>query len=321
MVRYRKLLVTVANLSSAILALVCASITTLPVSANVPFEYSKGYSEKASNTAVVIPTARGKQDPRNDYMIELLKLALIATEADFGGWSISYNIDNDNNTQSRNVNMLANGSHTLNLIWVMTDRNKESLLKPVRIPVYRGLIGYRVCLLPKGHGEMLKDIRTPAQFAATNITIGQGHDWPDTKILSSNGFNVTTSPNYDSLFKMLKMGRFDCFLRGLNEVYTELSLREGLELDYHLAIYYPSPAYFFVNRANIPLHNRLKKGLETTIQDGSFNRLFKRYYDEAILKTRLNSRHIIYLNNPLLSDETPVGNEALWYKAQEQQQE
>ena len=286
-----------------------ASGLSLPAIANIPFVQSKDFSSSAPHTAVVIPTGRGTKDPRNEYVIELVKLALTKTELEFGGWSISYNIDDDN-TQSRNVNVLASGNHDLNLIWVMTDRNKESLLNPIRIPVYKGIIGYRMCLLKYGSADLLKEIKTVETFANSDITIGQGHDWPDTKILSSNGFEVTTSPNYDSLFKMLKMGRFDCFLRGLNEVYEELSLRSGLELDYHLAIYYPSPAYFFVNRENKSLHQRLTTGLKRALADGSFDNLFERYYDESIIKTRLNNRHIIYLDNPLLSDETPLDNEA-----------
>ena len=245
-----------------ILFLLCiASGLTRPAIANIPFVHSNDFSSSAPHSAIVIPTGRGTKDPRNEYVIELVKLALTKTESEYGRWSISYNIDDDN-TQSRNVNMLASGNHDLNLIWVMTDRNKESLLNPIRIPVYRGIIGYRMCLLKYGSTDLLKEIKTVETFANSDITIGQGHDWPDTKILSSNGFEVTTSPNYDSLFKMLKMGRFDCFLRGLNEVYEELSLRNGLELDYHLAIYYPSPAYFFVNRENKALHQRLTTGLQ-----------------------------------------------------------
>ena len=282
--------------------------------ANTIIANSEGYKPRKAHTHVVIPHARGPKDPRNEYVIELIKLTLESTEADFGEWAIRFAADDNNNTQSRNLNMLASGNHDMNLIWIMTDKNKESLLKPIRIPIYKGIIGHRLCLLPPGQADMLKDIHSAEHFTNANITIGQGHDWPDTEILSSNGFNVTTSPNYDSLFKMLEKRQFDCFLRGLNEVFFELSVRPILELDYNLAFYYPSPAYFFVNSHNIALHARIQAGLERAHENGSFDTLFSRFHDESIQKLKLDSRTLIKLHNPLLSEQTPLDNSAYWYQ-------
>lgn len=282
--------------------------------ANTIVAQSKGYKSRLPHTLVVIPNARGAKDPRNRYVIELLKLTLKTTEPEFGEWAIKFAKEDNNNTQSRNINILASGNHDMNLIWMMTDKNIESLLKPVRIPIFKGIIGHRLCLLPPGQADMLRDIHSAEQFTNANITIGQGHDWPDTKILSSNGFNVTTSSNYDSLFSMLEKRRFDCFLRGLNEVLIELSIRPVFDLDYHLAFYYPSPAYFFFNQQDVSLYNRIQTGFEKIVENGNFDALFFHFHNESIQKLKLDKRRLFKLQNPLLSESTPLDIPAYWYQ-------
>ncbi|HPR37592.1 MAG TPA: diguanylate cyclase, partial [Spirochaetota bacterium] len=79
-----------------------------------------------------------------------------------------------------------------------------------------------------------------------------------------------------------------------------------------LALHYTFPVYFFVRKDNITLAARIEKGLRASIADGSFQRLFNMYNGEYIRKAAINKRKILRLNNPLLTDETPVREKNLW---------
>jgi hypothetical protein len=71
--------------------------------------------------------------------------------------------------------------------------------------------------------------------------------------------------------------------------------------DKHL-LYYPPAMYFFVQKNNHTLVQRLEYGLNQAIDDGSFDTLLYSYlaHQEALSKARLNSRIMHKLSNPFL---------------------
>jgi hypothetical protein len=48
----------------------------------------------------------------------------------------------------------------LQVLWAMTTREREEHLIPLRIPIYKGLIGWRVNLLEKSQQHLLSNVRT-----------------------------------------------------------------------------------------------------------------------------------------------------------------
>ena len=70
--------------------------------------------------------------------------------------------------------------------------------------------------------------------------------------------------------------RFDYFPRGLYEVWGEQKVNadKNLVIEDSLMLYYPAPIYFFVNKKNVALANRIERGLRIAMQDGSFDKLF-----------------------------------------------
>ena len=81
--------------------------------------------------------------------------------------------------------------------------------------------------------------------------IGLGSQWSTTKILRAAGFNVVAGSSYDGLFWMLDHDRFDVFPRGVNEIFQEIEARRdslpNLMIEPSLALYVPTPYYFFVS--------------------------------------------------------------------------
>lgn len=252
---------------------------------------------------VVLPEENSPNDPRQIYFIQLLELAFEKSNTPL---RISY--AKIPILQERALSMLNQGDLSVNLTWTMSSSQREELALPIRIPLLRGLLGARVCLVRRGE-EVFSTL--------DEKIIIQGNDWPDTKILKANKFSVETATHYESLFEMLRQKRGDCFLRSITEVQKELEskLITGLALEKNYLIYYPAPMYFFVHRNNQILHSILEKGLKSAIKDGSFEKLFLKHYggglSDAVLS--IKNRKIIRLSNPFLPTVTPLTDATLWY--------
>jgi hypothetical protein len=202
----------------------------------------------------------------------------------------------------------------LDLIWAVPTEEREDELLPVRIPLEKGLLGYRVFLIRAGDQGRFSKITSLNELKT--LLAGQGQDWNSTRILEHNGFAVVTANNYHSLFRMLRDGRFDFFPRGLNEVWAELEAKKdlGLTLEQGLLLRYPATSYFFVNKRNTPLAARLEKGLRAALADGSFDRLVTGHpsHRELFRLAKLSERRVLRLDNPFLPKATPLDETRLW---------
>lgn len=252
-------------------------------------------------------------DDPEAYVVDLLEEALARS----GG---RYQLEESTvpMTQSRALLAIEKNSTSVQVMWGMTSNERERRLKPVRIPIYRGLIGWRV-LLYGAEAEKLSTVRNLQDLQ--RFSFGQRHDWPDTPILRSNGLNVVTSQDYKGLFGMLSAGRFDLFPREVVVAWREqaLSRQDGLDLkvDNRLLLHYPTAFYFFTSRSRIDLAADIERGLEAMIADGSFKRLFDQYHGGVLRQANLANRIIIELENPDLPPETPLARKELWFQAEE----
>lgn len=221
--------------------------------------------------------------------------------------------------QSRALLAIEHDSKSVQVMWTMTTREREARLLPVRIPIYRGLIGWRVLLQRSADAERLATVENLDELK--RFSFGQRHDWPDTAILRANGLKVVTSQHYHGLFQMLAAGRFDLFPREVVVAWQEQAraLEDGLALsiDNHLLLHYPTAFYFFTSRNRADLAADIEHGLEAMIADGSFQRLFEQYHGDTLRQANLHKRRIIELHNPDLPTATPFARKALWFQPKE----
>lgn len=212
--------------------------------------------------------------------------------------------------QDRSLREIAAG-HQVDVFWSMTSVEREQYLLPVRIPIDKGLFGYRLLLTTERNQQLTESVQTLAQLK--KLLILQGHDWPDTKILKSNQLKVITSNHYRSMFDMITTGRADLFPRSILEVWKEIELeKHQLRVDPRLSIYYPTALYFFVSKSQPALAKRIENGLNQMIKSGEFEQLFMQEYGAELKEAATSKRRIIYLQNPLLPTETPLDRKELW---------
>ncbi len=251
-------------------------------------------------------------DQRNQYYIGLLSLALEKTSLVDGEFKLLES--KVVMPQGRALKELEKKA-SLDVVWSMSTIQREEDLLPIRIPLLKGLLGYRVFIIRNEDSDKFKNIENLEQLKS--MAAGQGHDWPDTQILKANDLPVITSPSYSGLFDMLNNLRFDYFPRGIQEPWAEVASHIGMNIvvEKTLMLKYRAPIYFFVNRNDIKLADRLERGLRIAIKDGSFDKYFysSPVNHSVFASGKMKGRKIFELKNPLLSSKTPLEDETLWF--------
>lgn len=254
-------------------------------------------------------------DQRYTYQWEILREALEKTRDSYGPYLMRRS---EVMTESRQVTELTNATGRLTVMYLDEMPEYERSLIPVRIPVDRGLVGYRILLIRK---EMQPRFAKVASLAdLRRYRCGLGSDWSDVTVFRANHLPVVTGSSYEGLFEMLVNRRFDYFSRGANEVLAEAAQREStypeLAVEKTLVLHYPSPMYFWFPKTpqGERLAARAREGMLRMIADGSYQRIFRRHFSDTIARLRLSRRRVIYLDNPLQSPRTPLADRRLWFR-------
>ena len=266
------------------------------------------YGFAMAATTVFYPREVIPNDPHWEYPLRLLDLGL---KKSGGHYALRPSVQGGM-LQGRAILALERGDPGITLLWTMTDKEREAKLLPIRIPIYKGLIGWRIPLVRAANRDLLKQVKTKSDLV--QFTAGQGHDWPDTAILQANGLTVMTSSHYAGLFGMLGLGRFDYFPRSVAEIWDEIATTNtpGIVVDSHIVLHYPAAFYYFVSKKNPQLAKDLDRGLNLAIADGSFDALFNEYQGDIIARANIKGRTIIRMSNPNLPPETPLHRKELW---------
>jgi hypothetical protein len=261
----------------------------------------------ASAETVVYPRQEFVDDRRDEYPLQLLKLALKKAHS-----RLELKPHPVFMLQARAMREVEQRSG-LDVVWTMTSRERERALLPIRIPIDRGLLGWRLLLVRSDSQARFSSISSTGQLAA--LRGGQGADWPDTAILSAAGFVIDASPRYRDLFEKLAAGRIDYFPRSVQEIWGELDAHraQGFVVESALALHYPTAMYFFVSKARPDLAEEIQRGLNIALADGSFEALFMQNFRDVLDRARFGGRRVFQLENPLLPPETPLTDQRLWY--------
>lgn len=224
------------------------------------------------------------------YYSQLLHLALSKTEATDGPFQI---IQYPHMLTKARFEAELKRHGVIDIMWAIDNKHLESEFLPIRVSLLKDLNSYRIFLIRKDDQNKFSNIKNVHDLR--NLKAGQGSHWTDTDILIANNLPVVTSPLFEPLFNMLIGKRFDYFPRGLDEIWNEETLfaHKGISIEQHLMLQYKATKYFFVNKKNTVLADRLERGLKIAIADGSFDSLFysipgyKRGYEEIANKKRL----------------------------------
>ena len=261
---------------------------------------------------VIYPRSKVSEDSRQKYPLRLLNACVKHLPT-----PISFIPSKLKMQQGRALKLLERKNNVIDITWAQTTIQREQKLLPIRIPIDRGLIGWRLLLIRQDQLNEFDTINSLEQLKP--LRAGQGLDWPDTTVLRNNHLTVATNQTYTGLFDMLKRGHIDYFPRSLMEINAEQQQHatEGTAIEPRLALQHPAALYFFVSPHKPQLAQLLHQCLNTMIGNGEFQALFNEYFLPDIQQADLLERRIFSLHNPLLPPETPLEKTELWFSPSE----
>lgn len=183
----------------------------------------------------------------------------------------------------------------------------------VKIPLLRGLLGYRQLVIRKSDLEKFEKIKHEADLQA--LIAGQGRDWEDTFIYRSNGYKVNAEADYYNLLSMLVAKRFDYIPLITIEIdnFIEQFDKHAPEVTVapNILISYPFPVLFQVSINHPQLAERVEQGLKIAQRDGSMDKLFNVYFAAELRKLRANKSRVFILDNKRVPAEMRMAEPGL----------
>lgn len=250
---------------------------------------------------------------KNTALINLLAEAMKKTQKDFGPYEM-HNLGMAP-PQIRSFKQLQQ-STGVDIYWSMTSPEREKETIPVRIPLFKGLHGYRLLIINKNSQARFKSLTSLEQLQSFSAGLGLG--WPDVQILEQNGINVTTHLGVTRLLNMLKNDRYDYLSLSVIDPIEKLLAphTDQLMIEPRLLLHYTVPVYFFVNPQRPQLAKRVKEGLTLAIRDGTFEKIFDNMLttDQHLRLIAMCHRHKIELENPHYHIALSLANKSLWYE-------
>lgn len=255
------------------IALIALAIILVPPAAD-----ARDIPSNASTSTpkqLIVLSYNGDADERHDgfFYRELLELVLQKTLSTHGAYEVRLVpvISNEN----RLLRAIEQGQ--VDVTWMPYDKHISMALRPVKVSLLKELSNYRLLFIRAGDQEGFSKVTSLDDLR--RLRGGIGAHWPDRQVMRMNELPLTASVSYSNLFKMLVAGRFDYFPRGIYQIPVELkrhgALRLALETD--LMLYYENPVYFYVQKDNVALAQRLEQGLKLAMSDGSYDELLERF--------------------------------------------
>lgn len=264
---------------------------------------------------LIHPPPENVNDQRHTYYWELLEAALQANKDKYGDYKLT-SYGTPMNFQRAVSELEAGDAGRVNIVARATNLDLESRLRPIPIPLDKGLLGYRLFLIMPETQARLDKVQTLDDLR--QFSIGQASPWTDVKILQSANMKLVIADNYEGLFQMLGIRRFDLFSRGVNEIYPEWEAHRdkvpGITIEKNLILAYPMPRYFFVPKtpAGARIAERVEDGLRRLAKNGEFERRYQAYKKAVLADVNLAGRRVFRLPNSQLSDLAPK-NEKFWW--------
>lgn len=204
-------------------------------------------------------------------------------------------------------------------VGLFTDNpEREKTLVPVRIPVDRGLSGYRLLLIHAAEQKRFSAVANITELE--QFRFGLLPWWDDAAVMKRSNLPVVPGGTYDGLFQMLAANRFDALSRSAREVLPEYEHMKAalpdLAVEKHLVLHYPMPMYFWF-RDDEQGHrraDRVKAGLEQMVADGTLKKMFDAEFGPGLARLDLAHRLVIELPNPLLDAKLVPEDSMLWYR-------
>lgn len=260
---------------------------------------------------ITFPRIQTSNETTENYPVELLKLALEQTGVNFELKPSERLLSSDKAMRQLIVN------RDIDIAWSLTDEDKENDFLPIRVPIYKGLMGWQLFLISPNFQSQFLEIQNLEDLLKYKVS--QRFNSPNAAVLQAKQFQVVTGVQESNMFAQLEDGIVDFLPRSVINVRNDFdvwSQHQPVVIEKNIGLRYPLAMYFFLNTRSVTLHRLIETGLNRAIENGQFEALFQAHYSELLQEFNLDQRQFFDLENPLLPKQTPIDNEGLWFNAE-----
>lgn len=259
----------------------------------------------SADVMVVKYWAEGLSPGIRPYLTELIRQALIATEAEYGPYHLETNHPQLSTLRSMRE-MEKDGR--LNLQFSNSWQDGAEEVELIIYPYTNGLLGLRKCLIRKNDLEFFETITTLDELK--KIRVGQGVGWPDNDVYRSEHIELFEAKGYQALFPMLMHGRFECIPLSVLEIEGTLNEAQAEYPDMTIApnfyIFYPMNLSLVVTKYRDDIVKRMRVGFKKVIDSKKHIKLLNSFYPNIAPDAAVGPVSVVFLQNPNL---TPDENE------------
>ncbi|MBN8505628.1 MAG: hypothetical protein J0L58_14250 [Burkholderiales bacterium] len=185
----------------------------------------------------------------------------------------------------------------------------DPALRPLKMPMRRGLLGARLLLARR---ERLRELASLRSLAALKrrFVLGYGADWQDAPLMRTLGFKLRVYQGYGELFQALGRGEVDYLHRGVNEVWAEMDhptlVPHGIAVVPGLALSYPLDDYFHFGPSWHERLPQLQAGARILLESGVYRRLFMSTFGPALQRADFEGRRVLQVVGYGVAPGTPI---------------
>jgi len=262
-----------------------------------------------------VPSPDQPPSQRDLYTLEVLTQALERTRGTYGDFTLA---PSPAMHEKYRPSALEHGDEGINISVFPAKAGLSDKVIPVRIPIHRGLIGYRVLTIRAADQPRFDRVRGAADLKT--FRFGLLGPWDDVEILQHDGLRVETGPSQEGLFHMLDARRCDALSNAVPpaaRLFDRYSpAYPAMAIEKQLLLHYPMPLYFWFRNSEDGRQRaeRVRAGLLSMVRDGTLKALFYRHYGDVLKRLDFEHRRVIELPNPTLDGKDPLDDPALWYR-------
>lgn len=263
-----------------------------------------------AETMIVRHIRPSDKDSRLAYRLELLELAFAKAKTAHRLVPVDSPMP-----ISRAFIEMNTSNPALDIITSQTSIEREEKLRPIRFPIDRGVMGCRVFLVSKENQNLFKDVQTIEDLKKYDF--GLMKSWLDAELFQAAGLKIIYASKYENLFDMVAAGRFAAYSRSVAEVTAEQRAfsteKKPLIVERNIMLHYPAAEYFFVRKTDEKLYKAVHEGLAKAYADGSFFKLFDKYFAADFAALEMKKRRVIKIQNPYLPKQVMDADPKWWY--------
>lgn len=279
---------------------------------------SSATAASAAATGVMevrFPVPQSLDNKHQQFTVELLEMCLRITTPSYGPYTLTLL---PSMTREREYNELKRGA-LVTVVDNVASKQWEESFNTVYFPLRRGLHNYYLLMIDSAKPSALLGVNSLEQLKTFRAGVYEHSLTRD--IFEANHLNIVIGNDYQGLFQMLDLERFDYLPRPLNRVFGEKNVLQqrnpSLSLHPHLALHITMPTFYYVNKRNFRQQERIEAGLRKLQKQGAFMQLYKKHHNETFYREALRQRTILHLQNPYLYDHPIYRTPELWFNPQQ----